>query len=100
LADTVEVLWGHPGLAHLEAAQALRLLVRLVDAVDLGAARAFAHERDHPLDCVVVALEDGFDRAVGAVRDPSRDAGFRCAPACRVAEEDALHPPVRYDALA
>jgi hypothetical protein len=61
------------GLADVEAAETLRLLVHHVDALDLSAARALPAERDQPLNGVVLPFEDRLDRPVPAVRDPAGD---------------------------
>jgi hypothetical protein len=50
-----------------------------------------AHERHHRLDILLRALEDGLDRAVGAIARPAGDAAPLGLPARRVPEEDALH---------
>ena len=61
---------------------------------DVRAARPVAHEPDHRLDHVGLALEHRLDRAVGAVRDPAARPAPLGLLARRVAEEDALHLPV------
>lgn len=85
-------------LPDREAGEPLGLLVHDVHPLDLSAARALAAKRDKPLDRVRVALEHGFHRPVPVVPHPAGDAVLLRAPTRRVAEEDALHPPVDDDA--
>lgn len=53
-----------------KAAEPFRLLVVDLDPLHARAARAVVHPLHERADRRLVALEDSFDRAVGAVRDP------------------------------
>src|SRR5215212_1250786 len=59
-----------------------------------------AAQLDELVDGVGFPLEHRLDAAVGPVRRPARDACAVGRTAQRVAEEDALHPPVRAHPLA
>ena len=78
----------------------LRLFVVHFDIRHGGVTRSGAHERDHRLDGVRLALEHGLDRAVRRVARPAGDAAALGLAARRVAEEDALHTPVGDDSAA
>src|SRR5215203_1022944 len=71
-----------------------RVLPLDADAVDAGSRRAPTAPFDHVPDAVRVALEDGLDRAVGAVPHPAAQAERAGSVARRGAEEDTLDPPV------
>jgi nitroreductase len=86
--------------AHREAAQPFGFLVDDVDVVHLGATWSFVREANEPVHRFVVTLENGFDRAVPAVGDPTGDTVLLCEPSCRITEEDTLHSPVHDDAAA
>src|SRR5215210_5377023 len=81
--------------ADFEAPEPLGLLLVDVQPVDIRAARARAHEPDERHDVVGVALEHRLDRAVLRVAHPARDAPVLRLRTGRVAEEHALHAPVR-----
>ena len=80
-----------PRSSHFEAAEPCGLLVVDLDPVDVGAAGAVAHEPDHRVDHLGVALEHGLDRALLRVAHPAGDAAALGLLARGVAEEDALH---------
>lgn len=84
-------------LANLEARQAFGLFLLDLDVLDIGMPGAAADEGDHPLDRIVVALEHRLNRAVRAIRDPSRNPGRPRLATRRVAEEDALNASARND---
>ena len=86
-------------LADVEAGEPFGLLVVDLDVLDVGVARPAANELDHPLHRVIVALEDGLDRAIGAVGHPAGNAGGPGCASRGIAKEDSLHPSMRYDAL-
>src|SRR3954469_24295999 len=86
--------------ANFEAGEPLWLLVLDVHPLDLGFARALARECDHALDRVRVALEDGFDRPVVAVRDPAGHPARARLLLSGVAEEHALHAAVHHPPLS
>ena len=52
-----------------------------VDSVDARAPRAFATERDEPLDRSLLALEHCLDRPFAGVAHPAADTGTRRSPA-------------------
>ena len=77
-----------------------RRLVRHLDAVDAGTARAVVTEHHEALDRLGLTLERRLDRAFAGVPDPARDATSQGLPTDGVAEEHALHEPVDDDATA
>src|SRR3954451_23885447 len=79
-----------PPLRHVEAAEALGLLVGHVNVVDLRAPRALAQEAHHRVDRLLRALHAGFARPAIPVAPAARDAQALSTPARRVAEEHAL----------
>jgi O-acetyl-ADP-ribose deacetylase len=86
--------------ADLEAGEALRRLVVDVQLRHLGVSWPVAAQLDEPLDGLILALEDDLHGAVEPVRRPPRHARRLRSPSHRVAEEDALHPPVGAHPLA
>src|SRR3954447_23645642 len=82
-------------LADLESVQTLRLRLGHLDVLDVRMAGPAADELDHPLERVLVALEDRLDGAVATVADPTGDTRAACFTLRRVPEEHTLHATTR-----
>ena len=91
---------GSDDSANVEAREPLGLLVLDVHSLDLGTARAFARERDHPLDGLGIALEHRLDGPVRAVGHPARHPARAGLAPGGVAEEHALYVAVDDHSLA
>jgi FMN reductase [NAD(P)H] len=89
-----------PALAHVEAAQAFRLLLDHLHRLDARAPRAVMRELDHPRHGVLLSFEHRLDRPVPTVCHPPRNAVLLRQPSDRVPEEDALDATVDDDAAA
>ena len=84
-------------LIGVKPSEPLRLLLDGIDPVHACGRRSFARDREQPLDCVRIALENRLQGSIGLVLGPPRDALLRRVVGERGAEEDSLDAPVDND---